>query len=235
MKKRLLIAIMGLCLALTACSQNTADTKDTSEAVENSEETDEEQEENEEETEVDWKSAYADFLRDNEEEISSKSSLTPKFELAYVTNDNVPELIIITGSSHADGAYVYTLNGDEVVPVNHEITSDNSYGVYGAFIYKEYESLIYVGNMHQGIITDCLIEIEDTTSYTKYDLGNDSGKAVSEDEIKYWEGDEDISKAEYESKYELYGFDEVAEKFKKIEYEDANDIDESNIEDVFEN
>ena len=99
-----------------------------------------------------WKSAYRQFL-----ENYSDSQANPVFGLIYIDDDEIPELVIIGGQAHFDGADIYTIYNDQVTKVN----GDYSYGEYGSFSYAPKENRIFSGYMNHGYTTSNFYSIVD--------------------------------------------------------------------------
>ena len=62
----------------------------------------------------DWQQAYAEILRSNLAQMS-QYSMVPKFALAYVDNDEIPELITAMSNIHIAGCQVYTMYEGQAV------------------------------------------------------------------------------------------------------------------------
>lgn len=59
----------------------------------------------------------------------------PGFALLYLDDDEIPELLVLEGTSHACGALLYSFQ-DEVIPIG-------VYGQYGVFTYYEKEGIVF--------------------------------------------------------------------------------------------
>ena len=81
---------------------------------------------------------YGAFLAEYESyRMGNNSEEVPGFALIYLDSDDVPELIVMEGSAHACGGYVYTFEEGEVIPVG------EGYGQYGAMWYREKEGIVF--------------------------------------------------------------------------------------------
>ena len=106
---------------------------------------DAEKEESAEQSEV--LEGYGVFLEEYTPQMMNNSVEGPAFSLIYLDGDDVPELVVIEGSAHACGGYVYTFEEGKVVPIGEDYGS--GYGEYGGMSYWEKEGIVF-GDYDQG-------------------------------------------------------------------------------------
>ena len=181
-------------------------------------------------SEGEWKDAYAKFLKElSNENHCNQFGGKPQFELAYINDDNIPELVITYGGSHLDEAYLYTFLNDEVKPIKSSNSDSNGYGVYGTFIYKERDSLIYIG----GYSSNSIWHVDENMIATqKYLLSMDESNVFSTGKVSYFDNGVEITEAQYNAKYKEYGFNLIRNKYKRIEYGKSHDVTDDNIKTV---
>lgn len=177
-----------------------------------------------------WKEAYREYLTKLSKKYKPNQMGSPKFKLAYVNDDNIPELVIIYGSGHMDGPYLFTYLDDEVKQVNSANSTNNRYGVYGIFQFKEKGGLIYTGNMQHGYASSAMWQVNDDMTTTQICiLINDEGAVSQKSQATYTFNGNNISKLEYDAKYIQYGFSNLKNDFTVIDYGNTLSITESNI------
>lgn len=137
-----------------------------------------------------WKSAYRQFL----ETYSDPYSDCPVFGLIYIADDEIPELVIIGGQAHFDGADIYTIYNDQVTKVN----GDYSYGEYGSFSYAPKENRIFSGYMNHGYTISDFYSIVDGKD-NKIASFSDDLENVGEDMAEYKYNDATVSYEEYKA------------------------------------
>lgn len=130
-----------------------------------------------------WKEIYRDFLTEYRKDASHSGY---KFELVYIDEDNVPELLI------ADGGYnLYMI-------WNQEVKNLGRYYCYGGFNYAEKQNMIMTGNMRYGYDSMALHSIVNGESVCLHKFYNN---AESLDEVKeYTYNGKNVSKKEYQAK-----------------------------------
>lgn len=95
--------------------------------------------------------AYADFLRSYS---SSSRYAKPVFQLIYVDDDDIPELIIAEDNTHASGASIYTFYEGAV-------TLLDQFGCYGTCQYSRRNNLIQYADTHTGTVIHMYWSIQD--------------------------------------------------------------------------
>ena len=181
-----------------------------------------------------WQDAYAEFLRKIMYDREEYHYMTPLFQLAYVNDDDIPELVVIYGTAHFESPYLYTYYEGEVIPVNHEGKTDeeaNRYGVYGAFIYKERANKIYIADMHMGYESVITWKLNDDMTAARVHYFNNNEAAVPEKEqFEYYVDDEKVTKEEYDEMYAAY---EMEDDYTNID-PFANNVPELNEDNIVE-
>ncbi len=80
---------------------------------------------------------YASLLQEYElPRQDSGSGQEPGFALLYLDSDDVPELVVMEGKAHAQGASVFMFRDGKVIALG-------TYGQYGAMPYREKEGLLF--------------------------------------------------------------------------------------------
>lgn len=176
----------------------------------------------------DWKEAYEAFLLVHQEEFDSEHPVdSPRFNLAYIDEDEIPELAVMVGTAHVNGVDIYTYYRGEVVLVR------RNYGSFGKFIYFPGENLIASHYMAQG---------DQTSTYHKIEKGKDikmieveSWSSYDPDDLEFHDHysieDKEVTKEAYEAQMELY---EGGKEFVLLGYDDSYPIDEAVIQSVFD-
>ena len=132
--------------------------------------------------------AYYNFL--NSYEFTTDYS-TCGFDLAYINNDSIPELIVFDGDYHAVGGKVYAY-------VNGKVTYVDEFGEWGGFEYQEKNGVICssasgMGNSYStyykwnGSKLSTIISFSAETSYN------------GDFEYKYYINDEEVTFSKYNS------------------------------------
>lgn len=170
-KRRLLSTILAVCLLLQGCgadSENTDTsqpqnrTKDsvTESVSENAVSGNDleqivEKAENSDETEqAEALEGYAAFLQKYEpQQQGGGGEQELRFALLFLDGDEVPELIVMEGWAHAQGASVYLFQEGEVISIG-------EYGQYGALCYREKDGLLFDDYDTQGNVHSWVYQIE---------------------------------------------------------------------------
>lgn len=79
------------------------------------------------ETYVSYKNLYADILRNSDKRY---------FEVIYVDNDDIPELVCFNGWAHLDNSTLYTVYNNKAVKVG-------EFGAYGSMAYAKKKNRIF--------------------------------------------------------------------------------------------
>lgn len=161
-----------------------------------------------------YQKAYSELLNNYD---STSSSFTPRFCLAYIDEDDVPELFIIEGNSHADGVTMYTYTDDKAVKVG-------GFSEYGGIDYAPKENLFISTSSGMDMFQ---------SEYYRLNTGNaelicsTTGVNLGMEESTYYIGDTVVSEDEYSAK----GTEIVSSVSRLVEltYDLAFDITEENI------
>ena len=167
-----------------------------------------------------YKGIYKDFLtnRLNEETSAQQTTLGEPdkgFTLAYMDDDDIPELIFSYGTYHAAGVDIFKVENGELIKIrrNGEESegSGGSFGSNGCIAYAERKGYISSGYSGMGVTNEAIYTVEgaivkEVSSFSedwndesnkKYDV---NGKAVSESEYK----EEKNKSASYTWKNSMY-------------------------------
>lgn len=173
--------------------------------------------------EAEWKEAYRGFLLNYEGE---SDLVEPRFNLAYIDEDDIPELIIMDDDFHAASGDVYMYYEGEVVFIH-------SYGQYGGFPFVTKGNYIMSGFSGMG---------EEYASYHKIEDGKDvslitlrgaadwSEEELDPEEDYYFINEEPVTKAEYEKQRALY---DDGKEFFSIWYNWSYEIGEETVATAF--
>ena len=116
--------------------------------------------------------AYYNFLKSYKFDTTSS---TRGFNLAYINNDSIPELIVLDGDCHAAGVKIYAY-------VNGKVRYISEFGQYGEFEYQEKKGIIRSFGFGQG---NCF------KTYYKWD-GSKLSTIISSDVIEEFTSDEEF-------------------------------------------
>lgn len=160
--------------------------------------------------------AYYNFLKSYKFELDSS---TRGFNLAYINNDSIPELIIFDGAHHAAGGKVYAY-------VNGNVKYVDEFGEWGGFEYKE----------KTGVIRSSWSGIGTYSTYYKWNgsklstiISFDSIEEVSSNEdirFKYYINGKEVTLSKFESSIAPY-----EEGFKYVSVHDAYAVTDSVMKD----
>lgn len=186
MKKNILISLFVLIVCLAGCSNNAMKEKDKSVEITEKEEV--------ENLEISYEGTN---LKNNEENvilktweneynsILSKSEYSENGRFMYVNlnDDDIPELVIISGEAHQNGGVIYAWDGEKA----YQLTSQNEteFGSYGCFSYSN------TGNVIQ-----------------YYDV-NDGDNAIMNTIVYEWKGDKLYICDQYESVCNMSSLDKL--------------------------
>ena len=113
-----------------------------------------------------WKTAYADFL----------NGKIGNFELIYLTDDDIPEIVIAEDGYRLSYVNIYTYSDGAVKAIEHEDGYD-SFGAYGTINYKERGNLIYISTGGSEI-TYIFTNISDNIAHTEHILVADGNNGT---------------------------------------------------------
>lgn len=160
-----------------------------------------------------WRTAYSAYLHKALQDGTYTSSAY--FRLCYITEDDIPELVVAEGSGHISAVNIFTCRGTEVVQL------DESHGGYGSLYYSPYENVLVLHNYING----------DPRTYTTVaDVGAEEGKwqcAWYEDEDTCWEvNGVEVSQSVFEEAYQ----ENVPQVLGAFDGEIASPLTEENID-----
>lgn len=161
---------------------------------------------------------YASFLQECEwQGQGNGGGQEPRFALLYLDDDDVPELVVMVGNAHAQGASVYMFQDGEVFSIG-------SYGQYGAMLYREKEGLLFHDYDTQGNVHSWVYQIEEdhVALLQSYDY---SAGIQEEDKSAYWVDGKEVSEKRYREVADKWG----ADGYQIIQYDDCRTLTESDI------
>lgn len=174
------------------------------------------------EPELSYAKEYYEFLKRYSENNSSVESGRIRFCMAFMDDDEIPELLIIDDNIHAEGVKVYTYYSDDIVFIG-------EYGSMGTMQYVEGEGLICSSFTGMGEHMAGYYQMEDGEavcicklhSYPNYTQDDPYSHLLYEiDEIS-------VSKEEYHAKYEVLKGDH---EFISVGYDNGIPINIDNLE-----
>lgn len=134
---------------------------------------------------IGYKTAYAKVLQD-----VVKEEQTAHFQLGYIDEDEIPELIISEEIFHMATVQVYTFYDGAAVNLGR-------FGSFGTIDFAPRENILYSGNLSQGMLWEALYRIEDGKAELISSFFNNEASMM--DEIVYEVNGKSVSKSEYEA------------------------------------
>lgn len=192
----------------------------------------------EEVNDAEWKTAYADFLKNSDLDQYINFDGDKKFTLAYIDDNDIPELVIMHGPHffgpvvHGGVSAIFTYANGSVQQISKNELDDANFGSSGKLYYFEKDGIIKSVYSYNGGDEFTYLE---NTSYFKiennkaiYLFGKlTSYGAYKTDETTYHVGSEDSEVSEAEYKSCLSQYNESNEK--EIYYDDIFEINDENI------
>jgi hypothetical protein len=168
---------------------------------------------------TDYRSAYKEFLRNYT--LDTGYAETPRFCLGYVDEDDIPELFVIEGTSHANCVKMYTYLNNGVVEIG-------SFGSYGSMSYAPKCNRFLSSNSGMGLVTDYFYYLESGQAwiYCEFEAYTDENFNTEYTVGGMW-SDEVEYTAELEAVKTELGVD-----FVEVDYDTAYEINEGNIESI---
>lgn len=168
----------------------------------------------EEEASPEWENAYKKILKNFHSDFGE-----PRFSLAYIDNDNIPELLISVDGSHAGTVYVYTYYKNKAKEVG-------NYGEYGTIIFGEKENKIYSEYVGMGI---SLVSVYEIQNGREKELVKIEGCMDEYDDTvsRYYINSNEVSEQEYDDAWQSYY---EQKKHTVVTYDDCIPITRQNIE-----
>ena len=193
-KKIIVLVCMVICISITACSSTGSD-KILEEVFKG------------------YNACIKEYVESSEYDISDKV----RYTLAYINDDDIPELVLSEGDSHASGVRVYFYDSDQ----KKVIDNGERYGNNGGFSYFEKKNLIYdyyFGNGGYGNVCFCSIgsETDFKVTRSKWFTSWVDEEGGSHYAIDFEEVDEEV----YEKTYAAEAPEFVEDEIKILERED---------------
>ncbi len=180
------------------------------------------------------KKAIRDFLTEQSYEADFHNPALVKFELAYIDEDEIPELLLCQGNSHIDGIVIYGYDSqkDEMVKVD-------SFSSFGRLYYAPYENMVESSYGNHGYYTHIFTKIqEDFTVIVADALLSDGGMNESGGVLYYHGTDSDTYHGVF---YEMtkkpiseMEYDEIEDELmggarQEVNYTDMMELTEENL------
>ena len=119
------------------------------------------------------------------------------FDLVFIDDDNIPELVVSEGLAHVAGCNIYTMYNGSCVELG-------NYGVYGEIGYVKYDGDIMVADVNQGYSTYFVAEIKDGAIQTVMTAFDNTGAVMSEAEYEFKVNDNIVTQNDFQSKVSPY-------------------------------
>ncbi len=165
--------------------------------------------------------AYAKLLRSY---TSSSKYEDPVFQLIYVDDNAVPELVIAEESFHMAGASLYTYYQGQVVKLG-------EFGAYGYFLYSEGNNLIQYEDYHTGTVVNMFWEIEDGKAVLLKEFWAEATGVDYEELTNFRIGSQLTSETEYQTQLDAITDGKL---FAEAGFDTGVAITESNIKNILE-
>lgn len=143
---------------------------------------------------TDWKTAYAEFLTDK---LDMDYVQYASFSLGYIDDDDIPELLFASDSSHVSQVEILTLH-------NGVLRTLGEYGSSGMISYLEKENLICSYGMWQGNSNYEVYELIDDQVVEVWNGSDNQGSAYDESVLSCYSNGQQVSKSEYSKHVEKY-------------------------------
>lgn len=164
---------------------------------------------------------YAAFLAEYEPQQENEQQPL-RFALLFLDGNDVPELIVIEGTAHAQGASVYTFQKRHVISVG-------TYGQYGALGYREKEGILFDDYDTQGDIFSRVYQIKENQAVLlqSYDSIEPPYTGQEEElEYTYHVDGKEVTEEQYQKISEKWS----ADGYRMIQYDDCRALPESDIQ-----
>lgn len=140
-----------------------------------------------------WKKAYGDYARKKLQEASS--SMGAYFNLIYLNDDSIPELVVCTSTAHIGQV-------DLVAYKNSGASFIGKYGEFGGFLYVEKTGFFISGFMQHGYSSETEYKFDGSNAIKLRTFTSDAG-AVGDDAATYTIDDKAVSQSEYERAHQI--------------------------------
>ncbi|MBE7050923.1 MAG: hypothetical protein E7394_09225 [Ruminococcaceae bacterium] len=154
----------------------------------------------------DYKSAYKEILLKASQSVSDPNLAF--FDLIYIDNDDIPELVYNESTSHAFGAHLYTFKNGRAMAVNRTNTYDGSasnvYGGYGALTYLPRSGKFSSCYMGMGVNSVSVYTLENGKAVLQCEFYDNTGDMSGNGKLTV--NSEEVDSATYLEKMKSYGF-----------------------------
>lgn len=163
---------------------------------------------------------YAAFLVEYEPQQENEQQ-SPRFALLFLDGDDIPELIVIEGTAHAQGASVYMFQKRQAISVG-------TYGEYGALGYREKEGILFDDYDTQGDIFSRVYQIKGNQAVLlqSYDSIEPPYSEKEELEYTYHVDGKEVTEEQYQEISDKWS----ADGYRMIQYDDCRALTESDIQ-----
>lgn len=164
---------------------------------------------------------YAAFLAEYAPQRKNEQQ-PPRFALLFLDGDDVPELIVIEGTAHAQGASVYMFQKRHAIFVG-------TYGQYGALGYREKEGILFDDYDTQGDIFSRVYQIKENQAVLLqcYDsIEPPYSGQEKEPEYTYHVDGKEVTEEQYQEVSDKWSADE----YRMIQYDDCRALTGSDIQ-----
>lgn len=164
---------------------------------------------------------YAAFLAEYEPQQENEQQPL-RFALLFLDGDDVPELIVIEGTAHAQGASVYVFQKRHVISVG-------TYGEYGALGYREKEGILFDDYDTQGDIFSRVYQIKENQAVLlqSYDSIEPPYSEKGEElQYTYHVDGKEVTEEQYQEISDKWS----ADGYRMIQYDDCRALTGSDIQ-----
>lgn len=164
---------------------------------------------------------YAAFLAEYEPQQENEQQ-PPRFALLFLDGDDVPELIVIEGTAHAQGASVYMFQKRQTISVG-------TYGEYGAMCYREKDGILFDDYDTQGDIFSRVYQIKENQAVLlqSYDsIEPPYSEKGEEAQYTYHVDGKEVTEEQYQEISDKWS----ADGYRMIQYDDCRALTGSDIQ-----
>lgn len=138
-----------------------------------------------------WLRAYADALYEWENYQGGK------FELIFVDDNDLPELLITLGGAHISSPQYYTYQNDSLVDLDH-------YGSFGTTFYAPRTGQLIASGMSHGYDFATYYKLENASVIKENSVSDNVGAVVNESEKEYYVDEVKVSQDEHQAIVDYY-------------------------------
>ncbi len=124
-----------------------------------------------------------EFLLNQEYESDFFSPDQVRFQLAFVDQDGIPELLLCEGNGHADGIFIYKYD-----PENGKMRKVDVFSSFGRFSYVPSENIVKSFYGNHGYYTSIFTRIQEDLAVDIIDAVVSDGSGVRSEDILYYHG-----------------------------------------------